>query len=342
MIDCALYTQIPSVLALYPYLSSWWQDYIRESGFAGPERMGYPIDSPLTLRAAALPAHAAGPDLVTQYIQLLDAWGISHGVVSCPFNVASLHNEDLAAALASAANAWQQAEWLARDARLRASLLVPGQNAALAAAEIDRLGGEPGFVQVLLPVLAEAPYGKRRYWPIYEAAQRHGLAIGIYDGGANVSGTAVGQPTYALEEYVDRAQAFQSQVLSLVSEGVFVQFPELRVVLLGSGCTWLPSLLWRFDKNWRGLRREVPWLEQPPSHYVHRHIRLTLQPFDAPDGAASLPRFVEACGSDQLLLFSSEYPYWHGEPPEQALPEDVPAALRVKILEENARAVYRL
>jgi predicted TIM-barrel fold metal-dependent hydrolase len=341
VIDCALYTQVPAVTTLFPYLPAWWRDYITETGFAGPERMGYPADSPLILRAEALAADAPS-DPVAQRSRWLDAWGISHGILHCPYNVASLHNEDLAAALASAANAWLQAEWLARDARLRASLLVPSQNAELAVAEIERRGAEPGFVQVLLPVLAEAPYGKRRYWPIYEAAQRQGLAIGIYDGGAGVAGTPVGPTTYAIEEYVDRGVAFQSQVLSLVGEGVFVQFPELRVVLIGSGCSWLPSLLWRFDKNWRGLRREVPWLAEPPSHSIRRHIRLTLQPFDAPAGSASLLQFVDQCRSDELLLFSSEYPYRHGVPPAQALPEDLSPALRAKILEENARAIYRV
>jgi predicted TIM-barrel fold metal-dependent hydrolase len=334
VIDCGLHSPVPAVSALLPYLSTWWQDYITETGFAGPESQGYPGGAP--------PGATTGSIAVAQCTQLLDAWGISQGILSCPYNATNLHNEDLAAALASAVNDWQRTEWLAREVRLRASLVVPGQNAALAAAEIERLGAEPGFVQVVLPVLAEAPYGKRRYWPIYEAAQRHGLAIGIYDGGAGVAGTAVGPPTYALEEYVDRAQAFQSQVLSLVSEGVFVQFPNLRVVLIGSGCTWLPSLLWRFDKNWRGLRREVPWLAQSPSQYIRNHIRLTLQPFDAPDGIGAIEQFVEQCGSDALLLFSSEYPYWPGNAPELALLEGLPASLRTKILEENARAVYRL
>jgi predicted TIM-barrel fold metal-dependent hydrolase len=342
VIDCALYTQIPAISSLFPYLPAWWQDYSAETGFAGPEHMGYPGDSPLILRPEAMAATAEGHELATQCTGLLDAWGISHAILHCPYNVASLHNEDLAAALAGAANAWLQAEWLARDARLRASLLVPAQNADLAAAEIERHGDDRRFVQVLLPLLAEAPLGKRRYWPIYEAAQRHGLAIGIYDGGAGVAGSPLGLPTFALEEYADRAVAFQSQVLSLVAEGVFVQFPALRVVLIGSGCTWLPSLLWRFDKNWRGLRREVPWLAEPPSHAIRRHIRLTLQPFDAPAGSASLLQFVDHCRSDELLLFSGEYPYWHGEPPERVLPADLPAVLRTKILAENARAVYRL
>ena len=55
------------------------------------------------------------------------------------------------------------------------------------------------------------------------------------------------------------ATAFQSQLTSLIAEGAFDRFPGLRVVLAGSGFAWLPAWVWRFDKVWRGLRREVPW-----------------------------------------------------------------------------------
>ena len=81
-----------------------------------------------------------------------------------------------AAALASAVNDWQIAEWLEPEPRLRASIVVPSQQPELAAREIDRVGGHPGFVQVFLPVRSAMPYGNRRYHPIYEAAVRHDLS----------------------------------------------------------------------------------------------------------------------------------------------------------------------
>jgi hypothetical protein len=35
-------------------------------------------------------------------------------------------------------------------------------------------------VQVLVPVNGEMPLGKRYYWPIYAAAERHGLPVAVH------------------------------------------------------------------------------------------------------------------------------------------------------------------
>jgi predicted TIM-barrel fold metal-dependent hydrolase len=100
--------------------------------------------------------------------------------------------------------------------------------------------------------------------------------------------------------------------------------------------------MWRFDKEWKGLRREIPWVRRPPSEYIREHVRLTLQPLDAPPDPAQLLQIVEQLGSDELLLFSTDYPHWHFDAPEEALPAGLPGGLLRKILSENARAFYRL
>ena len=91
-------------------------------------------------------------------------------------------SEDLGAAMARAVNDWIAREWLDRDPRLRASIVVPQQNAELAVAEIERCAADRRFVQVLLLVSGELPLGRRQNWPIYAAAERHGLPIGIHAG----------------------------------------------------------------------------------------------------------------------------------------------------------------
>ena len=62
--------------------------------------------------------------------------------------------------------------------------MVAYEDAELAAAEIERRGDDPRFVQVMLAIRTSEPLGRRKYWPMYEAAEAHGLPIGIHFGGA--------------------------------------------------------------------------------------------------------------------------------------------------------------
>jgi predicted TIM-barrel fold metal-dependent hydrolase len=220
-------------------------------------------------------------------------------------------------------------------------MVVPTRVPEMAATEIDRLGHHAGFVQVLLPVRSEAPYGHRRYLPIFEAATRHGLVVSLQFGGAPGSPpTGSGWPSYYVEEYVGMAHVFQTQVLNLIVEGVFDRFPDLKVALVEGGWTWLPSLMWRIDKDWKGLRREVPWNTHVPSTYIRERMRLSLQPMDAPPDSKHLLQIIEQLGSENLLMFSTDYPHWHFSAPVDALPAGLSPRLRRKILSENARAFY--
>jgi predicted TIM-barrel fold metal-dependent hydrolase len=204
--------------------------------------------------------------------------------------------------------------------------------------EIERRAADRRFVQILLLAMGEVPLGRRSLWPIYAAAERHGLPIGVHAGSAyRHPVTSLGWPSYYIEDYAAQAQAFQSQVTSLITEGVFAKFPGLKVVLIESGVTWLPGFLWRFGKFWRGLRSEIPWVDRAPAEIVRDHIRLTVQPLDGPPEVVE--RAIEHLRSDDMLLYASDFPHWQfdGDDP---MPAGLPADLKRKILVENPRATY--
>lgn len=344
VIDCDLHNELPALSALYPYLPDHWVDYCNESAFVGPDANDYPANAPTTARTGAKPPNGPpGSDLALLREQALDAQPVEYGILNCAYRVASVHNQDLAASLATAINQWQIDEWLEKEPRLRASIVVPSQNPQRAAQEIDRFGGHPGFVQVTLPVRSEAPYGNLRYDPIYEAAVRHDLVIGIHYGGApGHPSTPSGWALTYLEEYAGMAQVFQSQVISLIVEGAFDRFPTLRVSLIEGGWTWMPSLMWRLDKEWKGLRHNTPWVKRLPSEYMREHMRLTLQPLDAPPDAAQFEQIVDQLESDDLLLYATDYPHWHADAFDERLAAQLGEPRLTKLLSENARKWYRL
>ena len=199
--------------------------------------------------------------------------------------------------MARAVNNWIAHEWLDCEPRLRASIVVPQQNSELAVEEIERCAADRRFVQVMLLVSGELPLGRRQNWPIYAAAERHGLPVGIHAGSTyRHANTPVGWASYLSEDYINQAGAFQTQLTSLITEGVFAKFPDLTFVLMESGVTWLPGYLWRLTKFWKGLRSEVPWVADPPATFVRERVRLTLQPFDGPPDPATLTRLYGPYG----------------------------------------------
>jgi uncharacterized protein len=335
MIDCDVHNEVPSIAALIPYLDAHWQEYVTRSAFKGPEDTAYPPNAPTTRR----PGAAAGTELGQIRSEVLgDATELA--ILTCIYGADSIHNPYLAAAIAKAVNDWQIEQWLDPEPRLRGSIVVPATQPELAEIEIDRVGGHPGFVQVLLPVRSYQPYGTRQFHPIYAAAERHDLAVALHFGGCpGTPPTAVGWPSYYIEEYAGMTTIFQTQLMSLLVEGVFDRFPALRVALVEAGFAWLPAFLWRLDKEWKGLRREVPWMSRPPSAYVHERVRLTLQPLDCP--LELVPRVLDRLGSDELLFYSSDFPHHHLESGGEIL-DAIPEGLRPGILTENARTFYSL
>ena len=151
--------------------------------------------------------------------------------------------------------------------------------------------------------------------------------------------TSLGWPSFYIEDYCAQSLGFQGQVASLITEGVFVKYPGLKVVLIESGVTWLPAFLWRLGKFWRGVRAEVPWLDRPPAEIMRDHIRLTVQPFDGPDDAAAAERVLDHLGSDDVLLYASDYPHWQFDG-ENPMPPAIPARLRQKLTTDNPLATY--
>jgi predicted TIM-barrel fold metal-dependent hydrolase len=340
-IDCDIHPGVPNVAALLPYMEPYWQDQFVSRGIDGIELASYPPKAPLTCRPDwRTPGKKPGSDLSQLCAQALDAFGTRLAICNSLYGGQVQLSETMAAAACSAVNDWITREWLDREQRLRASIVVSAQSPELAAEEIEHRAGDHRFVQVLLLASNEMLLGRRYYWPIWRVAEKYDLPVGIHAGTMyRDAPTPNGWPTHYLHDYAANSNLFASQLQSLISEGIFGKFPGLRVVLMESGVTWLPAFMWRSDKTWRGTRGEIPWVKEPPSHLLRRHVRLTVQPIDAPADPAQLERVIDQLGSDEMLLFSTDYPHWQFDG-DQVLPAGFPHRLREKIMEENPMATF--
>jgi uncharacterized protein len=338
-VDCDIHPRLPSPRQLSHFMDEHWRDTVELRGIETWDSIAYPPNAPLTSRpdwrnagADTTPAKTAATTL--------DRFGFDYAICNSLFPVQCFRDENLGAVFARALNDWLAAEWLDKDPRLRGSAVLPVQSAERSVEEIERLAGDRRFVQVMLLAMGEHPLGKPIYWPIYAAAERHGFTIGIHAGSSyHHAVTGSGWPTYYLEDYAAQALGFHTQLGSLICEGVFVKFPKLKVVFIESGITWLPPYLWRLCKFWRGVRNEVPWIDRSPEEFVRGNVRLTLQPFDAPPSAAHIERFMDQLQSDDMLLFSTDFPHWQFDG-DDMLPPGLSPGLARKILTDNPLATY--
>lgn len=333
-IDCDVHCAPASFDALQPYLSDYWRQYISEAGIrltgvahAYPPGVVPPPPSTYEELASNVLDGAAAPRLV---------------VLNCVTGFETHRNPYFSAAVASAINDWMREEMLDRDERLRASLVVSTVSTEDAVAEISRVGDDPRFVQVLLPVRSDLPWGHKMNHPIFAAARERGLHVGLHAWGrAGKAATPSGFTTTYLEDYVANQPIAQAQVLSFVSEGVFERFPDLRVVLMECGFAWLPPLLWRFDKDWKGVWREVPWVKHRPSEYVREHFLATTAPAHLPADAVAVKQLLEMMDAPATLAYASDYPHDHGNG-LSALLDQLTDDERRRVMWGNAAALYGL
>lgn len=350
VIDCDIHPVLRQASDLRRYLSPRWQEHFDTFGsllrqpFAGGDP--YPKMQPHLARRDSMPP-AGGPpgsDLAFMQEQLLDAQDVEIGMlqVIAP-NGSNQRNLDYGAAMCSALNDWQVEEWTSRDARLKGSLLVTADNPDAAVAEFRRMGPKADFAQFSMPQRCLEPQGRRRYWPIYRAAVEQGLPLGIHTGGLNGHPPTPGSGwcSYYAEQHQVITFAMQSLIASMVLEGVFDEFPSLKVMLVEGGYAWVPSFCWRLDSIWHRLKAEVPHIKRPPSDYVREHFWFSSQPVGDWEHPDDFRVTLDWLGWDRLV-YSSDYPHWDFDDVRYAFPIRFDEEQRRRLFNGNARQILRL
>lgn len=345
VVDCDVHAVLPEPNALLPYLDEYWADQLVAALSPSYEPNYHPRGSNIAQRPdAAVDEDGRAATRVENLTQdVFDDGFADFAILNCLYGVQHVHQPRREQAHARALNEWLAHEWLDRDDRLRASIVVPMGTPEAAAAEIDYWAKDDRFVQVLLLGQSELLLGRQINWPIWEAAARRGLPVAIHIGGVfRQAPTSVGWPASYLEWYVGQQSNLEAQLNSIVSEGVLQKYPATKIVVSEVGFNWLPPFLWKFDKLWKSYRPDIPWVNRPPSELIREHVRFTTAPSDGAEQLGGLDRAVERMGSDSMLVYSSDYPHNHTTGPRDIEGGTFDQQLLERIYRNNAADLYNL
>lgn len=350
IVDCDIHPIQGSASEMLPYLSRQWQDHMKSFGPHVRQGLAEGIAWPRMMaagqRADAYPPEGGPPGSKYEMLrdQHLDPNGVEHGMlIALSKGGMEERNQGYAAALMHGVNEWQLDNWVDRDPRLHAGVVVLADDIESSIKELELRGQDARFSQVILSPRTVEPLGRRRFWPLYARAQEMDIPIALHPaaipGGA--PSTGAGWPTYYMQEHFTFATAAESMASSLVLEGVFQEFPRLKIAMIESGFSWAPTLGWRMDRIWERMRAEVPHLKRPPSEYLRENFWFATQPMEEPENPQDLLQIFEWVGWDRLM-YSSDYPHWDFDDPRFVIRVSLNDEQRSKLFRDNAKALYKL
>ena len=326
IVDCDLHPLMTGKEMERRYLAPEWHEFSDLYGsferhpFANLNP--YPGIEPNISRRDAYPPEGGVPGTSLSFMQKqhLDAYDVQVGILLPLKPNLCQRNVIFGAALATAVNDWLIDVWAGPEPRLRASIVLAIDNVEASVAEIHRCGNDPRFGAIMLTTQSNEPLGSRRYWPVFAAALDYDLPLSIHTApSAGPLMGAVGWPSYHIQKQQLPHLGMEALLLSLVMEGVFEEFPRLRVMLVEGGFSWLPMAAWRMDKIWHRFRSEIRTVKRPPSEYIRENVWISSQPMDVFDSAEDLKDTIEWIGWDKLC-FSSYYPHWDFDDPNYLFP----------------------
>lgn len=247
-------------------------------------------------------------------------------------------NPEFTGIIASAYNELLADLWLDTSDRLKGGIVVPMNNPEAAVEEIEKYADHPDMVTVVFFGGTELPFGHRQYRPIFDAVAESGLPITVLTSENPVHRqVAMGVPKHYATYNTNVAQNHYVNLVSMLFQGLFDEYPDVDVVWSGEGMGWILQPMWRSTRYYRNLEPQVPTtLEKEPHEYMENNY-VTTYPMPELDSETT-NRLIDMVGS-QNVMYASGYPHWNHDD-STILPEELDDDNRKQVLQDNAREVY--
>lgn len=272
IVDCDRHVAVENYAQLFAHMSQSWQKHFERDEFVG------------SVRDAASHIHMSdrfGQDVLIGSPAEAEV-DLALAVPHQGLTTNGWADQVAAKTFLTAVNAWSLQNWESYDAGRCAIVVSPHHPEWSATTITDAASTSDRYGAVAIP-LNTTLLGAEAFDPIYAAATAADLPVIVHFSG--VEGHYLGAPplsggvhTTAFARAALMPHLAESHITSLCFSGTFEKFPQLRVLFSGFGFAWLPSLLWRLDREWRTFRHDVPWVKRPPSEYVLENIWLSTWP----------------------------------------------------------------
>jgi uncharacterized protein len=350
VVDCDVHVhESPGELA--PYCDMPWRKALENVADVEEYYLDIPGFSPgMTWYEARFPSGHEGRRMVHSAEQMREELDEIHVDIGVLFpdhllKLAMITQAEYAAALARAYNAWLLEKWCSQEKGLLGCIIACPQDPGDAAREIRRYAREPGMVGVYLPCAGLDPlWGHRRYDPIYEAAQETDLPVLLHS-------VTVVHPVFPFNLHVFETEfgrhicghtfSIMANLVHMISAGVPVRYPDLRIACTEVGISWVPFLMNRMDKEYLERRREIPILEERPSHYMKKFYYAT-QPVEEPENLRDLVTLMELYDGEDRTIFASDWPHHDFDHPSKVHQIPFSSEVRRKVFGENALRLFKI
>ena len=289
-------------------------------------------------------------------IEVIDAIGVDTVIVSPGFQrPQSMYHQAAVTATAEAYNNYLIEEVLPKSKRIKAEIMVNHRNPADGAAEIRRVGSNPGFVSVYTEFGGNyEPLGSAKHDPIFEAAAEHDLVVTSHVGTfwQQMTPLAQGARTWTELFGIASCSISMSYIASMIMQGLFDKWPDLRIILKEGGFWWMPEFQARADDFYlnhpndiqlceRKLEAGEKFLKKLPSEYFLSNIRFASQPMCVPKNMAHFKALMDLCQGEDMLLYSSDWPHATFDPLNWVFETPISDEGRKKILADNAKGWFK-